>query len=135
MIRAGDEAAFRAAESDVMKSAFARPGAVVATGGGAALHADLLRGVAAIWPIVFLDPPSEVLLARWDAAPRAPLSDLPPAKELARQRRERCALYAELAALTIDTSRESPDETAESVADLVDWDWERSRPTASGPVL
>jgi len=134
MIRAGDEAAFRAVEADVMRSAFARPGAVVATGGGAALHAELLRGVGAIWPIVFLDPPSPVLLARWDAAPRAPLSGLSPAEELARQRRERCGLYADVAWLTLDTSRGPPDETAESVADLVDWDWERPRATTSGPV-
>jgi 3-dehydroquinate dehydratase type I len=134
MIRAGEEAAFRAVEAEVMKSAFARPGAVVATGGGAALHEALLRGVAAIWPVVFLDAPSEVLLARWIAAPRAPLSGLPPAKELARQRRERCGVYAEAAWLTLDTSRGTPDEAAESIADFVDWDSERVRPATSGPV-
>lgn len=128
MIRDGDVAAFRAVEAEVMRSAFARPGAVVATGGGAALHADLLRGVGAIWPIVFLDAPSEVLLARWIAAPRAPLSDLPPAKELARQRRERCAIYSELAWLAVDTSRGTPDESAEEIADCADWDWDRAKP-------
>ena len=125
MIRAGDEAAFREFEAEALRDAFARPGAVVATGGGAALHAAILRNAAALWPVVLLDAPDDVLLARWTAAPRAALSDLAPAAELARQRAERVALYREIARATIDVSEASPDEVAEAIADIADWDWRR----------
>jgi shikimate kinase len=130
MIAAGDEAAFREAEARAMAAAFARPGAVVAAGGGAALHAKLLRNAAALWPVVLLDAADDVLLRRWAAAPRAPLTDLPPAAELARQREERMAVYRETARVTLDVSSTSPDETAEAIADLVDWDWRTAGPSA-----
>ena len=57
------------------------------------------------------------------ATPRAPLTQLAPADELARQRAERMSLYREIADLTVDTSRASPDEIAETIADAADRDW------------
>jgi shikimate kinase len=123
MIRDGDEREFRAIEADVMRAAFSRPGAVVATGGGAALHADLLRSAANLWPVVLLDATDDVLLARWAATPRATLTGLPLRQELARQRAERMAVYRDVARVTMDVSETSPDETAETIADLVDRDW------------
>jgi shikimate kinase len=127
MIAAGDEAAFREFEARAMTSAFARPGAVVATGGGAALHPQILRNAAAL-----LDARDDVLLRRWTATPRAPLTDLAPAAELARQRAERMPVWRETARVTVDVSGVSPDEAAESIADLVDWDWRPARPSVSG---
>jgi shikimate dehydrogenase len=133
MIAAGEEAAFRATEARAMAAAFARPGAVVATGGGAALHAELLRRAAALWPVVLLDARDDVLLARWAAAPRAPLTGLPTAAELARQRAERMPLYRETARTVVDASDATPDEAAETIADLADWEWRPARPSVSGP--
>jgi shikimate kinase len=123
MIRAGDEAAFRAAEADVLAECLGRPGAVVATGGGAALHADLLRSASVLWPIVLLDAPDDVLLARWAAEPRAPLSALALPDELLRQRAERMPLYVQLRRLEVDTSLLTPDEAAEHIAETDDEGW------------
>jgi len=134
MIRAGDEATFRRVEHDVLRELLSRPGAVVATGGGAALHADVLRGAGPERQIVFLDARDDVLLARWAATPRAPLTDSPPAEELARQRRERCGVYDRWAWLTIDTSRASPDECAESIADFFEREADVPRVSNSGHV-
>jgi 3-dehydroquinate dehydratase / shikimate dehydrogenase len=124
MIRSGEEARFRAAEGDALRRvAFSRAASVVATGGGAALHGTTLRSIAKLWPVVLLDAADEVLLARWTATPRAPLTSLEPAAELARQRTERGPLYAELAWLTVDTSSRSPDDAAEAVAAVADREW------------
>jgi 3-dehydroquinate dehydratase type I len=129
MIRAGDEALFREAEGDALRRvAFSRAACVVATGGGAALHAATLRSIAKLWPVVLLDAKDEVLLARWAATPRAPLTPLAPAAELARQRAERGPLYAEFAWLTVETSSRTEDEAAEAVATVADREW-------SGPAL
>jgi len=67
-----------------------------------------------------------VLLARWAARPRAALTSLAPADELARQRAERGPIYAELARLTVDTSSRSQEEAAEVVAAVADRDWSGS---------
>jgi shikimate kinase len=123
MIRAGEEARFREFESQAMRAAMRRTGAVVACGGGAALHAELLRRVAALWPVVLLDARDDVLLARWALAPRAPLSGLPPALELARQRTERMHVYRALARRTLDTSDAPADESSEEIADASERDW------------
>ncbi len=116
MIRAGDEAAFRRAEAGALAAASRLAAAVVSTGGGVALHPHELRHLAAGNVIVLLDAPDDVLLARLAAAPRAPLTDLAPAAEVARQRAERVPIYRELAGLTIDTSKLTPDECAEEIA-------------------
>jgi shikimate kinase len=120
MIRAGDEPEFRAAEAAALEDVLARSGVVVATGGGAALHVGVLDGIGPRCFIVLLDADDDVLLARWAAAPRAPLTDLPPRQELARQRAERSRVYERVAGLVVDTSRLSLDETAEAVADALD---------------
>ena len=65
---------------------------------------------------MFLRSPDDVLLARWEASPRAPLTDLPPREELARQKAEREDHYRRWAEVTVDTSLGSPDEVAEEIA-------------------
>ena len=93
---------------------------MIATGGGAALHAELLESVSHLWPVVFLDAADDVLLARWTATPRAPLTGLPPALELARQRAERVPVFRRVAAAQVDTSRISADDAAELIAGFDD---------------
>ena len=129
MIRAGDEAAFRSAESDALtRVAFSRAACVVAAGGGAALHETTLTSIAKLLPVVLLDASDDALLARWAATPRAPLTPLSPRDELARQRAERMPVYRRLARAAIDTTRVSPDEAAERIAAWDDAGWAELAP-------
>lgn len=120
MIRSGDEAAFRAVEAKIFEERVYPHGAVVATGGGAALHRREFA-VRASWSfVVHLDARDDVLLARWAATPRAALTSLPPDAELARQRAERSSVYAQAADLTFDTSDAPPALVAERIADALE---------------
>jgi shikimate dehydrogenase len=120
LIRAGDEAEFRAAESALLGELSAHAPAVFATGGGAALHGDTLRSLCGDSFVVLLDAPDAVLLERLAAQPRAPLTDLEPADELRRQREDRMPLYEQLADARFDTSSEDPRATAEGVLAALD---------------
>ena len=93
-----------------------RPAAVLAPGGGAALHREEFAALAAGSVVVLLDAPDEVLLSRRAASPRVPLTGLAPAGELARQRRERMEVYRAAAALTVDVSVPDAEAVAEGVA-------------------
>lgn len=115
-IRAGEEGAFRAHERRALEDLAAIPGAVVAAGGGAALHRDVLEALAGSADVIRLDAADDVLLARWAATPRAALRALPPAEELARQRAERDGVHAALARITLDTSVLPADLLAEHAA-------------------
>ncbi len=123
MIRAGDEAAFRDVEARVLRDVLATSGAVVATGGGAVLHAELFAQTALGRPVVLLNASDDAILRRWAAAPRAALSDLPPREELGRQRAERMDLYRRFAWLELDATNAAPDAAAEALAALDDRDW------------
>jgi len=116
-IAAGEVEAFRAAEADALGRCTALSGVVVATGGGASLHADALRALAEDATVVLLHAADDELLARWQQTPRAPLSNRPPPEELRAQRAERMPLYRALATLTVDVSDIEPLETAEWLAD------------------
>lgn len=120
MLRAGEESAFRALEARVLADAIEIPGAVIACGGGAALHRAEFDALAAWGDVVLLDAPDVVLLARRAASPRAPLTSLAPAAELARQRAERMPVYRATAKLVVDVA--SCD--AEGVADRVAAWWD-----------
>lgn len=120
MLRAGEEAAFRAVEEEVLRAAIDAPGAVIACGGGAALHRDAFAALAAWGTVVLLDASDDVLLARRSASPRTPLTKLPAADELARQRAARMPVYEGVAALRVDVG----EMDAEAVADVVAGWWD-----------
>ncbi len=95
------EPAFRELEAQALRLAAARPGAVVATGGGSVLlgeaFARLRRGAL----VAFLDAPPDVLLQRASARPRPALTGLPPRAEIEHLRARRLALYRQAADVVI----------------------------------
>lgn len=116
LIRAGEEARFRAAERASMSRLASRSGVVVATGGGAALAPDVLDTLCAGAFVVLLDAADDVLLSRLAAEPRAALTALPPGPELARQRIERMPVYEARCQRVERTDLCDVDEVAESLA-------------------
>ncbi len=116
-IAAGQLDAFRAAEGDALHHAASLRGVVLATGGGAALHAAALRALGDDATVVLLHAADDELVARWQQTPRAPLSDRPSSEEVRVQRAERMPLYRALATLTVDVSDMNAVETAEWLAD------------------
>ncbi len=119
LIRGGGEAAFRAAERDVLMRVAGQSSVVVATGGGAALAGAAFDALVADAYVVLLDAADDVLLRRLAAAPRAALTALPAAEELARQREERMPLYEERSNRVERTEVRGSDEVAESIAAFV----------------
>jgi shikimate kinase len=112
------EAAFRALERDAVRAALGAHPGVLALGGGAVVSADtreLLRGHT----VVFLD----VGLA--DAARRVGFDTSRPLLlgnvrgQLKALLEERRPLYAEVAALTVDTSGRTPEDVAAEIAKAV----------------
>ncbi|MCS7289041.1 MAG: shikimate kinase [Roseiflexus sp.] len=111
------EAAFRDQETIALTVALAEPNTVVATGGGIVLrdvNRALLREKALV---VWLDAPTEVLIARLRThnEERPLLAGDDPAARLESLRRQRSALYREVAHLMIDTSEASPEEVVERI--------------------
>ncbi|MCE9636518.1 MAG: type I 3-dehydroquinate dehydratase [Planctomycetes bacterium] len=116
MLRAGEEPRFRALEDQVLRAALDVPGAVVACGGGAALHAEAFAALAAFGTVVLLDAPDGVLLARRAVSPRAALTTLSPAEELAGQRDARMSVYRAAARLEVDVASLDAQTVADRVA-------------------
>jgi shikimate kinase len=116
-IGAGQEAGFRDAERDVLTRLADGPPAVIATGGGAVLHAAALARLAARSMVVRLDAPDSVLLERLERDPRAMLRPLAPAAELGRQRAERDEALRALTDLVVDTGTVSVERAADALAD------------------
>jgi shikimate kinase len=125
ILRTRGEPLFRGIEGEVLRDLARRPGTVVATGGGAALHREAFGALAAAGVVVLLDAPDDVLLARAAAAPRLPLTPLAPAAEIAAQRAERMPLYRAAASLSVDVAATDARAAAERIAAW--WD-ERSLP-------
>lgn len=101
------EEGFRDLEARVLREVLATPGPkVLATGGGVVEWSENRELLTERCTCVWLDGALEVLLARIEADPtwRPPLTDLDPAAELAALARRRAPLYAEVAALKLDTS-------------------------------
>lgn len=116
MLRAGDEPAFRALEETVLRDAMDATSAVIACGGGAALHAEAFAALARWGDVVLLDAPDDVLLARRAASPRVPLTALPPADEVAAQRAARMPVYRAAARLVVDVSTLDAEAVATRIA-------------------
>jgi shikimate kinase len=107
------EAAFRAAEADVLAAACtdAAP-SVVSVAGGAVLSPDNRRLIAASGTVVWLRARPETLAARVGDGAGRPLLGDDPAEAMVRLNAVRAPLYAEVADLVIDVD----DLPAEEVA-------------------
>jgi shikimate kinase len=105
------EARFRDLEAAALRAALAGGPCVVAAGGGIVLRAEnraLLRAHAFV---VWLDAPTETLVARLRAHDEARplLLDGDPAARLEALRTARAGLYAEVADLRVDAAPDGPD--------------------------
>lgn len=116
------ENAFRAIESEVLADALSGPPVVLATGGGAVgdprSRQLLTDGPVVVW----LQAPVATLVERVGGVGAAgrPLLDEGPVEVLTRLETERAPLYAEVAAISIETGHDTPDGVAASVVDALD---------------
>lgn len=110
------EAYFRKREAATVAEALGRGSLVLATGGGAVLHAEsraLLRERAFV---AWLDAPDEALIARLRAHDEErPLLADNPAARLAALRDARAPLYAGIAHVVVATAGLTPTEVAERI--------------------
>lgn len=119
------ESGFRDLECAALQAALqARPAAVISAGGGVVLRAENRALLRQRGRCAWLTAASEVLLQRIEQDERSrrqrpALSDLEPAAELQRLAGQRDALYAELAAIRIDTSALTVEQAAAEVAGWV----------------
>ncbi|MDR3632700.1 MAG: shikimate kinase [Isosphaeraceae bacterium] len=120
------EPAFRDWEERVVTELTARPGLVLATGGGVVLRESNRARLRAYGPVVWLAAPPAVLATRLAADSRG-LADRPALTaagtlgELAAVLSAREPLYRDLADLVVDTSDRTPEEVVDAVvAGLLD---------------
>lgn len=97
------EPAFRAMERDVLAGAAALAGHVIATGGGAVLHAEELAALAATGCVVYLKVPLDDLLDRARARPRPRLCAGSLEDEFVALAAARAPLYEEVAQITLSS--------------------------------
>ncbi len=115
------EAAFRAVEAQLCQQLAQAQGLVIATGGGALVHAASREALARSGPIVCLTAGVETILDRLEAAQDRPL--LPGDREEKRARirallAQRRGVYASFP-LQVDTTGRTPEEIAERVLDAL----------------
>jgi len=113
---AGGEDGFRALERDAVVQAAARPGRVIACGGGAVLavrNYGVLKGAG---PIVYLRTSVEELLARLGTGEGRPLLRGDPAEAVPRLLSERAPAYETAADLVVDTDGREAAEVAGEIA-------------------
>jgi shikimate kinase len=110
------EAAFRAAEADVLAAACAdATPSVVSVAGGAVLSPDNRRLIAASGTVVWLRARSETLAARVGDGTGRPLLGDDPAEAMVRLNAVRAPLYAEVADLVIDVDDLPAEEVARRI--------------------
>jgi len=102
------EAGFRRLEAPVVAWAATRRGSVIATGGGAVLHARPFAALAATGTVLYLQAPAAELARRGEGRLRPALTALSPYDEVAALLRRREILYRTQAAFTIPVSRTDP---------------------------
>ncbi len=117
------EAAFRDWEERVLRDLGARPGMIVATGGGVVLRERNRSLMKSFGFVAWLTADPEVLAGRLRADPgglanRPALTGAGTLGEIARVLEERTPLYREVADAIVDTSRRTPAQTAEAILDL-----------------
>lgn len=99
------EVAFRRLEAPVLAWAATRRGHVIATGGGAVLHARLFAALAATGVVVYLQAPAAELARRGAGRSRPTLTGLAAKDEVAALLRRREPLYRAAARFTIPVAR------------------------------
>lgn len=110
------EAGFRRRECAVIQALTAREEVVLATGGGAVLHADNRAALASRGLVVYLQASVEQQLERTRLSNHRPLLETPdPAGRLAQLMRDREPLYEALATFTIATDGRMVRDVAQEV--------------------
>ena len=102
------EARFRGFEQQVLLAAAGLRGHVIATGGGAVQHADTFAALAEHAVVVYLQLDVDALVARDAGRPRPPLTDLPPAEEVAALLARRHPLYLRAAQIVVPVASGDP---------------------------
>jgi shikimate kinase len=102
------EELFRAQEQEVLKDAVRLREAVIATGGGAVLHAAAFAALAETGIVVYLEASVEVLVARGRTRGRPPLTARDARAEVQFLLENRRALYEEAAQIKIHTASGDP---------------------------
>ena len=114
---AGGEQRFRELERDAVVQAAARPGRVIACGGGAILSVRNYGVLKGAGPIVYLRTTADELIARLGRGEGRPLLQGDPATAVPKLLTERAPAYETAADLTVDTDGRSPDEVAAEIAE------------------
>jgi shikimate kinase len=121
LLRDEGEDALRAGESAALGEGLAaRTPAIIAVAAGVILETDDRRRMTDAGLVVWLDAPPAVLAARAARGEHRPFLDADPAGWLEAQGAQRAPLYAEVADLRIDTSRESPEAAARRIHDVLE---------------
>jgi shikimate kinase len=117
------EEAFRRLEEEAVRSCMSHPGrAVIAAAGGVVTRTENRRVLnearerGDAW-VVWLHTDPDELARRVTKGTHRPLLDDDPAGTLARLGSERAPMYAEVADLTVDTTRKRLDEVAAEILD------------------
>jgi shikimate kinase len=113
---ADGEQRFRELERDAVIRAAARPGRVIACGGGAVLSVRNYGVLKGAGPIVYLRTSADELIARLGRGEGRPLLGGNPAEAVPRMLSERAPAYETAAEVTVDTDGRSPEDVAEEIA-------------------
>jgi len=114
------EAGFRALESRALAVALARPGQVIATGGGAVLDAGSRAAMRAFGTVVYLQTDPQEQLRRVAGCTGRPLLDVDNrSQRLADLQAQREPLYMGVADLQFDTTHHTPADVATALAAML----------------
>ena len=113
------EAAFRALESEVIRTLDPPPGAIIATGGGAILAPENRVRLAGLGRVIYLSASPQVLAERVAQAPRPPLAGAAtPLEEAQLLLEAREPLYRALSDSTLDTGELSLEQVVDVLVSL-----------------
>ena len=120
----GGEEQFRDLETQCLKQVSCSNPSVIALGGGAILRAENRTCIASTGICFWLVADAETLLARINAdgttsARRPSLTELPQLQEVKTMLESRKSLYEAAASHRIDVSKQTPQQTAEQIATLI----------------
>jgi shikimate kinase len=114
------EKAFRRMEQDAIRDLLAEHRAVISLGGGAVMHEENRKRLAAASHVVWLTATPETIESRTGADPRTPgsrpnLTAEGGRNEIVRVRAERTPFYRQCATLTVDTEGKTPEQVADEI--------------------
>jgi shikimate kinase len=110
------EQGFRSLERAAVVQAAARPGRVIACGGGAVLSVRNYGVLKGAGPIVYLRTSAEELIARLGNGEGRPLLGGDPSEAVPRMLSERAPAYETAADVVVDTDGRAPADVAEEIA-------------------